>query len=176
MKIKLTLVSLFLAGTVLSQTTNTSPPLLYSPIVDYLSRSNVLFASYGIYDTTSHKGGGGVALAYGLSEFVVPTIRFDYINGSIWNPSMSIQLQVPVTVLGRLHITPLAFDGIATVFSGKGKHNFEPENIAGIGLAIGFGNKNSPFFVPKGIVADYERWTGAGFNDNQIRVGSYWRF
>lgn len=144
-------------------------PLLSSPIVDFLSRSNLIIAPYGIYDTTAGQGGGGIGLAYKLNDFIVPTLRFDYINGAIWNPSASIQLQVPVTIAGKLTVTPFAFDGIATAIAGKGHSNFEPENIAGIGAAIKISNS-------LGLVADYERWTGAGFNDNQIRAGFYWKF
>lgn len=175
MKIKLTLASLLLAGTLFAQSTNVSPPILSSPIVDFLSRSNLIGAVYGIYDQTSHKGGGGVALAYKMNEFVVPTLRIDYINSTIWNPSISLQLQVPITILGKWRAIPFAFDGLATVVSGKGKRNLEAENIAGVGLAIGFKSDTS-FYVPKGIVFDYERWTGSGFNDNQFRGGVYWKF
>lgn len=168
-------LAITVCGSVFAQTTtNTSVPFLSSPVVDFLSRSNLIIATYGIYDNTSHKGGGGIGLAYKLSEFVVPTLRFDYINGAIWNPSASLQLQVPVTILGKFQVTPFVFDGIATVFNGKGDHNFEPENIAGIGAAFKIQSSNK--WLPAGVIVDYERWTGAGFNDNQVRAGAYWKF
>lgn len=154
--------------------TNAPPPILSSPLVDFLSRSNLVVAPYFMYDTTSSKGGGGIALAYKLSDFIVPVFRVDGFEGTLWNMSASLQLQVPIHVLGKFDATPFVFDGIATPFAGKGRNNLEPENIAGIGAAIGFHSSNP--WIPKGIVADYERWTGAGFNDNQIRLGAFWKF
>lgn len=151
-----------------------SAPILSSPIVDFLSRSNLIVATYGIYGTTSHEGGVGLGLGYKLSEFVVPTLRFDYIAGRIWQPSASLQLQVPVTIAGRITVTPFIFEGIATPLTGKKGANFDPVNIAGLGAA--FKLPAFRWYTPSGLIWDYERWTGAGWNDNQIRFGAYWKF
>lgn len=147
---------------------------LSSPIVDFLSRSNLIVATYGIIDSTSKTGGGGIGLGYKLSDFVVPTLRFDYIGGRIWQPSGSLQLQVPVTIAGKFTVIPFIFEGIATPLTGKGNKNFDPVNIAGIGAALQL--PHSHWYNPAGVIGDFERWTGAGWNNNQIRAGVYWKF
>lgn len=173
---KKTLMVLALAATSVagySQVTNV--PFISSPIYDFLQKSNLIVATYGIVDTTSKHVGGGVALAYKLSEFIVPTIRMDAIDGKIWQPQMNLQIQAPVTLFGKLTFIPFVFDGIATPVMGKGAQNFQPINIAGVGAAVQF-PKSDKWYVPSGAVGDFERWTGAGWNNNQIRAGVYWKF
>lgn len=150
--------------------------ILSSPVWDYLQKSNVVVATYGIYGMKSHDYGVGIGVGYKLSEFVVPTIRFDYIGGRIWQPSASLQLQTPVQLFNKsITAIPFVFDGIATPITGKKDANFDPVNIAGLGVAIQF-KQGTAFYIPKGVIADYERWTGAGWNDNQVRAGMYWKF
>lgn len=150
-------------------TVTNAPPLLSSPLWDIFSNTNLIIGIDGIYDVTDHSGGVGIAAAYKLNEMLAPVARLDYFKGAIWNAQIGLQLQVPVTIAGRLKITPFAFDSIATVLNGHGSHNWEPENVAGIGAAISI----SKHWV---VAGDYERWTGAGFNDNQVRFGGFYKF
>lgn len=155
-----------------SVTPPSTAPFLSSPIVDFLSHSNLMMAIYPIYDSKTHNFGGGIGFGYKLSDFLVTTLRFDEINGRIWSPSASIQLQLPIHVLGKFDVIPLVYDGIATPLTGK--NSFDPINIAGVGGAIEF--HSTHWYVPAGIIADYERWTGGGMNDNQFRIGPFWKF
>jgi hypothetical protein len=148
-----------------------SAPVLSGPaasIVDFLtSASNIMVAPYGIASSDMKKFGAGLGIGFRVSEFVVPTLRLDYFDGTIWMPSASLQLQAPLKILGKWTVIPFAFGGLATPLSGKGVDNGSAVGIVGIGAAIRFGEKWD-------LIGDYEKWTG--FSTDQIRVGFVYKF
>lgn len=171
------LISIALAAGTLAGYSQTEPPspAIDSPIFTFLTQgSNYIVATYGIYDTTTHKFGGGIGAGYKLSEFVVPTLRLDYVDDRLWMPSGSLQLQVPVRILGKVEVSPFVFTGIGTPI-GTSKTG-EPVGIFGIGAALKLnrGTKAS-WAIPDYVIGDFERWTGAGLNSNQVRLGVGWR-
>lgn len=153
------------------------PPVIKSPVWDFLTQgSNYVFATYGIYNATSESFGGGIGAGYKLSEFVVPTLRLDYINHRFYVPSGSLQLQVPVTVLGKVRVTPFAFSGIATLLNAGSGDNGNVIGIFGLGGSISLVKGHDKWYVPDYLLFDYEKWTGGGFNDDQYRFGVGFRF
>lgn len=161
--------------------TNTTP-IVSSPVWEFVTAgaSNWYFGTYVIYDTTSKDFGGGIGAGYKLSEFVVPIMRVDYLNRggksfkeNIFIPSGNIQLQVPVKLFGKVTVTPFAFTGVATSIN-NGSDSGDVIGIFGTGAYLGLGEH--AWYVPVNVIADYERWTGSGFNDDQIRCGLVWHF
>lgn len=123
--------------------------------------SNFMFAAYGIASVDFDKFGGGVAVAYKVSDFVVPTVRLDYYDGNLWMPSGSLQLQVPLK-FGSVKVVPFGFTGIATPVAGHLVASGTAIGIFGMGAAVQLSSRFD-------LVADYEKWT-AGLGD-QIRFG-----
>lgn len=137
-------------------------------ILDFLSQgSNWMAAAYGTMNDKADKFGGGVALAYKVSDFIAPTMRLDYFDGKVWMPSASVQLQVPVTILGKVTVIPFALTGIATPISGKGTDNGSAVGIFGAGMAVRLGSHFD-------LLADTEKWTG--FDGYQFRFGGLYKF
>lgn len=138
-----------------------------SSLLDFLGTgSNWMIAPYGIV-STDQKFGGGVAVGYKISNFVVPTMRLDYFDGQVWMPSASLQLQAPLTILGKVTVVPFAFGGLATPIAGKGASNGSAVGIFGAGAAVRISSKFD-------IVADYEKWSG--FKGAQMRFGILYKF
>lgn len=151
--------------------TNTGNPFLSGPatqILDFLSTgSNWMAVAYGTSSDKFDKFGAGVALGYKATDFLVPTLRLDYYDGSVWMPSASVQLQAPIKLFGKVTVIPFAVSGIATPISGRGTGNGSAVGIFGAGLAA---QVSSHFDV----IADAEKWTG--FSGYQIRFGALYKF
>lgn len=144
-------------------------------VADFFSHANIKYATYLIYDSTTKKVGAGVGFGYNVNDFLVSVIRLDEINGGVFVPSGSLQLQAPITIKGFI-VIPLAFSGIATSLNNK--KNGDNGNVVGIfgsGVAIRL-PASTKWYIPKDIIVDYEKWTGGGFNDNQYRGGFVWMF
>lgn len=166
-----------LCATGYSQDTNSTPFRWWeSPITSTLSQgTNYIGATYGIYDMKTKEFGGGIGVGYKINDYVVTVVRLDAISDHLFVPSGSIQLQVPMKFLGRIEVTPFTFSGVATSLNGD-DNNGEAIGIFGVGGAIKFGNNESAWYVPKGLIGDYEHWTGGGFNDDQVRFGVLFKF
>jgi hypothetical protein len=110
-----------------------------------------------------------------VNDFVVPTVRLDYLDGELWMPSASLQLQAPVKLFGRMTLIPFGFGGIATPITGKGSDNGTAVGIYGIGGAIrlDFLGGNTSRWKPLDIIFDCEKWTG--FPSQQYRLGFVWK-
>jgi hypothetical protein len=127
--------------------------------------TNWIGCGYGIYDTGTKSFGGGVAMAYKLSDFALPVVRLDYIHQNIFMPSATIQLQLPFDLWG-FRVTPLTFTGIATPLSGKDAINGSPIGMIGAGVSVSKGRF--------GLVADVENWSK--FSGLQFRLGAWFSF
>jgi len=62
--------------------------------------------------------GGGLAIISEITPAVATGLRLDYLDGSVWMPSMSLQLQTHVPI-GRLTLVPFAFSGRPLRFLGR---------------------------------------------------------
>lgn len=150
-------------------------PVISSPIWQFVTADSTnWYCGAGVtYDDTDKSGGGWAGVGYQLSTYVVPIIRVDVLKRGVFVPSGNLQFQVPVKLFGRIETTPFAFTGIATSINNPGDSG-NAIGVFGTGLIIKF-NSSSPY-IPDGIIGDYERWTGGGFNNNQIRLGPFWGF
>lgn len=162
---------LALAGYSQTVNTNTTPPTLEGPgiiALKFLSQgTNWSVAPYGLYDTHTHKGGAGVAALYHVTPVFSAGMGVDYINSEIWMPSGDVQLGLPLTVMGKVDVTPFGYTGISTAISGRGDHNGTAVGIFGAGLATGIYKKLSVF-------AAWEK--RSGFDGDLIRFGASWKF
>lgn len=144
---------------------------IWSPILDALSHSNLVAATYMMADTTDGTFGGGAALGYRLNDFMVPFFRADYTHGHIWTLSGSLQLQAPIYFgatpekpKGKVTLTPFAVAGVATSFNADNG----VVSIAGVGLAARASDQKW------GVIMDYEWWNGGPFKNNcELRFGPY---
>ncbi len=160
-------------GTTTSSTppTNTQPAVITGPVADALKfittsgASNWVVAPYLIYDDGNREFGAGIGLGYQLSQYFVPTLRCDYLNKEIWMPSASMQLQAPVTIMGKLTATPFVFGGMATPLSGQEDENGSLVGIYGVGMSITL--KKDRLY----LLGDVEQWNGAKFTGRQYRAG-----
>lgn len=179
--IAIALLAVGLAFTGNSQTNN--PPFVWSPVFDMIGKSNLVAGTFATYDSTDKSWGGGVFLGYKLTEMLVPLFRFDYVRQDAYAVSGNLQLQLPIDIgkseahpEGVVRLTPLTFAGLATSWNNKDNSNDgNPIGIFGAGFAISFNGDHS-WFIPSGIAADWEHWTGGGFNDDQYRFGPFWKF
>lgn len=173
MKKVLTLLAVCFTLTGYSQLVTNSAGVFGGPITNVINffkqfpNTNWGVAPYGVYDLTSHKAGGGLAVAYKLTDFTVPFIRGEWLDGAIWTAQGGMQLQAPIVLGNAITVTPFTFVSIATPFSGAGNNNGEPVGIMAGGVDI-MVTKWSKMFS---VVGDYERWTGGGFHDDMVRVG-----
>lgn len=153
----------------LSSDTNGLPQPI-GQVFSFLAQgSNWIVAPYGTFTTDRHYG-GGLALGYHLSDFVIPFMRLDYLDypgREIWLPSGSVQLQAPINFSPSVSLIPFVVGGVATSVSGRGQDNGSVVGIFGGGADL----KLSKHF---GILADYEIWSG--FPAEQIRFGFHWKF
>lgn len=152
--------------------TNTPPGVISGPGAEVLSflgtASNLMVVPFGTYSTDNGgKFGGGIALAYKASDFVCPMLRFDYLDKQITMPSAALQLQLPVTIAGKITVIPFAFSGVATPISGKGNDNGAVSGMFGAGAAVRISSRFD-------LVGDIEKWTG--FKGQQYRFGVLYKF
>ena len=152
-----------------AQTVSTNTPVVDSPVFQFLasSSSNWFVAPYGIATTKASKYGGGLAIGYKLSDYVAPVMRLDYLDGTLWMPSASLQLQVPFTLFGKVTTIPFTFAGIATPIAGAGTLNGSAVGIYGAGAAFRLTTKFD-------FVGDIEKWSS--FPGQQIRFGVLYKF
>lgn len=136
---------------------------------------------YGLYaPALKQKYGGGLALLYPLSTYVVTGARVDWVNGGFWMPSGNATLQLPIKLTSWLTITPFTYAGIGVPLGGAqvagfvlpGKpspdNNGQPTAILGYGAAIDI-YKSTGFIKHASLVGDAEKWTG--FDGQQYRLG-----
>jgi len=183
MKTKLmTIIGLLaLACSGFAQTNITIPPDAPAPVqeagsvLNFLSSAgtNLMVAGYGIYSTGSRSAGGGIALAYKLTDFIAPAVRLDYLNRSFYQGSFSTQLQYPLTFGNKITVVPFALGGVATPFGGAGKDNETVQGIAGVGLAVRMDWLGS-FGKHLDLIADWEKWSAT--SGNQYRFGVLYKF
>lgn len=145
-----------------------STPFLSGPAADLfhsLLFTNVIVVGYGEInmDDTS-KYGGGLAIGYHASDYLVPFVRLDYIDHNITEVSATAQLQLPATLFGKLTLVPLAYAGTGTAVGGKGPNNGNIVGILGAGGAIRIGSQFD-------ILASYEMRTGQGIQDHLALLG-----
>lgn len=162
--------------------TLTNPPpvvTLSGKVLGFLSQgSNFLIAPYGIYSTGTKSAGGGVAVAYKVNDFVLPTIRLDYLDKNFYQGDFTTQLQYPITLSqSNLTVIPFVLGGVATPFGGAGSANTTVQGIAGLGMALrldflgGFGKQCD-------LVADWEKWSASPGDQYRfgiaIKLGKNW--
>lgn len=155
-------------------TVPTNNPIVDSPIFQFFTAqsTNWYIGTYGIYDTTSKDYGVGFGAGYKVSDFVVAVMRLDILSGGVYVPSGNIQLQVPVKIMNKFVLSPFLFTGVATSLNSD-QDNGQIIGIFGFGGIVDFANDK--WYLPDAVIADWERWTGGPFENNQVRVGLMFR-
>lgn len=164
-------LALGLVVTNIQAQTNT-PGTTLSDVFKFLgASSNFTFAAYGLYDTTTKTTGAGFAGEYMLSPYVGAVLRLDYLNKDVYEIQGNLQFQYPIhfSTNSALALVPFTFAGVGTPIAGKGSQNGSVVGVASVGAALRL-SQHLDFLV------GYERWTGAGFNDNVIGAGLAWKF
>jgi hypothetical protein len=126
--------------------------------------SNVAIAPYGIYDTGTKKLGGGVLALYNVNRYVAGGIGGQYLNGEMWMPSAQFQFSAPLTIGGKLTLSPLAFTGIGTPL-GSGATYSGVTGIFGAGMSVKVSSRLNAFVA-------VAKWTG--FEGQQWYGGFAW--
>jgi len=178
-KLHMILITIALALVTIKTSAQTNPPVIASPVMDAFSflstpSSNWMFAVYGI-STKSEGQGFGIGALYKVSENFGAVLRLDRIQNETFMPSGNFQVQVPVTLMGKITVVPFAFTGVATPINAQPGH----EGVVGIfGIGSAFrvpeSIKGKSRFIPDDVVYDYERWTS--YAGGQHRVGFLWKF
>lgn len=154
-----------------SVNTNTSPPTLEGPgiiALNFLSQgTNWTIAPYGLYDTDTRKAGAGIAALYSVTPVLSAGMGLDYINHEIWMPQGDVQIGLPITIMGKLTLKPLAYTGISTSISGRGERNGDAIGIFGAGMA-------ATVYKNLGIFSAWEK--RSTFDGQLIRFGLSWKF
>ena len=153
-----------------SPPTNVVPPIPVDTVWNFIrdAGTNLAFSAYGLYDLTTKTGGAGVAMDYHISPYVGAAIRLDYLNHEILMPVGNVQLQLPLKI-GPLVVVPFAVGGAGTPLSGQGANNGDIVWVMSTGASFHLTQNLS-------ILAGYEHWSGAGFNDDVIGLGARWKF
>ncbi len=177
MKRLLSLLGL-VALTATAQTNTNLPPAsvqVVTQLEQFLSGAgtNLMVIPYGIYSSgDGGKYGGGLCLAYKLSDYVVPGFRIDYLHSQFYQGSITTQLQLPIK-FSVATIFPFGLAGMSVPFSGAGSDNGTVQGVAGLGLAVKF-NGGGWLATHLDLVADWEKWSA--MNGDQYRFGVVLKF
>ena len=181
------LASLPVVGTPTNYVAN--PPTIQSSVqglADALANgvTNWYIGVYGLYAPKLQKHlGFGFGAAYPLSEYVITTVRIDYINGGFWMPSGNATLQIPISIpvpasitTNKIMLTPFAYAGVGIPVGGASGNNGQATGILGTGAVLNLWTSSTP--SPKWysidsvkLVGDIEKW--GGFDGNQYRLGLF---
>jgi hypothetical protein len=129
--------------------TNTSPPTLSGPFVDFLGSlsqaTNWGVATFGIYtphsSTSSSSGasyGAGAVVLYNISPYVATGVGIDWLDKNVTMPSAQVQFQAPIRIGGTNGVIfrPFAFTGVATPVAGEGTDNGTAVGLFGAGIGV----------------------------------------
>jgi len=147
---------------------NTPPPLppvatngvttsFLSDVVDWFSQgSNFMVVPYGLVskgDNGKYGGGGGIALAYEVSQYFVTGMRVEYLDSQFYQGSFTGQLQLPLHIIKNHDIVPFVLGGVSVPFGGGTSGNAGTvQGVAGTGVAFMLSSK---WF----LVGDVEYWS-----------------
>lgn len=148
---------LALGATLSAQTTTNTPPLppvatngvlttsFLSGTLQWLKDgTNFIVVPYGILTVDDHNkygGGGGIALGYEVSQYFVSGMRLEYINKAFYQGSFTGQLQIPVTLFGKVTVVPFLLGGVSVPFGGGAQDPSSVQGVAGTGLAVRLSSK-----------------------------------
>jgi len=131
--------------------------------------TNFIVVPYGIVTTGNNKydAGGGVALAYSISEYFVAGMRMEYLNKAFYQASFNSQLQIPITLFGKVTVVPFVLGGVAVPFGGSANDPGSVQGIAGAGMAVRLSKKVD-------LIWDLEKWSATP--GQQYRFGIGYKF
>jgi hypothetical protein len=168
-----------LSLSVLAQDAKTPPPISTNGVADFsfwqdtinwiAEGTNFIVVPYGIVTSGDRRydAGGGVALAYAISDYVVTGMRFEYLNKAFYQASFSSQLQVPITLFRKFTVVPFVLGGVAVPFGGGAQDPGSVQGIAGTGLAVRLTKKID-------LIGDVEKWSAT--SGLQYRFGVGYKF
>lgn len=122
--------------------------------------SNYFAVPYGTFATGDKSFGGGLALGYHATEWVVPVARLEYFDHNLWNIAMTVTLQPPRSLFGKIPIIPFASVGGGTSLGGAGDENGKFVSMVGGGAVLHFDTFGQSWFAKHSfLVGAYEHWT-----------------
>ena len=164
---------LTLGGVVTAQTnlppvaTNNASGFL-TDVVNWFSQgTNFIVVPYGIVTSGNngkYGGGGGVALAYEVSQYFESGMRIEYLNKAFYQGSFTAQLQVPITLFKKVTVVPFILGGVAVPFGGGAANPGSVQGIAGTGLAVRLSTKWD-------LIGDIEKWSATPGQQYRLGVG-----
>ena len=162
-----------------AQTDTNAPPLppvatngpsvgFFTDTINWLAEgSNFIVVPYGIVSSgnnNKYEAGGGVALAYSISQYVVTGMRMEYLNKDFYQASFNGQLQVPITLFKKVTVVPFVLGGVATPF-GAGSTGINPvQGIVGAGMAVRLSSKWD-------LISDVEKWSAVPGQQYRFGIG-----
>lgn len=163
-------VSPFTVGTNAPASTNSWFGPHVGGVIDFLSQSGsnwtvIPFVTF-LEDDQREELGGGIAAIYSISDYAGAMLRLDYLDGEVYMPSGNFQLQLPITLFGKVQAVPFALTGVATSLN-SGEDDGDVIGIVGTGLGVRVSDRI-------GVVYGIEYWTG--FSGYQHRLGVAIRF
>lgn len=132
--------------------------------------SNFIVVPYGIVSTGNngkYDAGGGVALAYSISQYAEMGMRVDYLNKAFYQGSFSGQLQVPINLFKKVTVVPFVLGGVAVPFGGGATDPASVQGIAGAGMAVRLS-------AHWDLIGDIEKWSATP--GQQYRFGIGYKF
>lgn len=125
------------------------------------SASNIVVAAAAEYSPETSTYGASLALVYNITPVVGTMLRFDYLPGRVDGSSdfsmvsANMQLQLPMTILGKVQWTWFGLSGIATPLGGAGGDNGTVQGVFGAGADIKIPSLSSHWLM----AFDVEKWT-----------------
>lgn len=140
-------------------------------VVDFFSQgTNFIAIPYGIVTTgngSKYGGGGGIALAYEVSQYFDAGMRVEYLDKHFYQGSFTSQLQVPITLFKKVTIVPFILGGVSVPFGGGAADPGSVQGIAGTGLAVRLSSKWD-------LIGDVEKLSATP--GQQYRLGIGYKF
>jgi hypothetical protein len=106
---------------------------------DATTGSNYWVAPYMMKSTKSSSWGGGIAIAFDQNPSTTvlkPILDLSYFDRQFWFGNLSLQLQPPRNLLGKLPTIPFLTVGGTMPFSGAAGANGNVFPVYGVGLAV----------------------------------------
>ena len=152
-------------------TNGVTPGFLTDVLTFFSQGTNFIVVPYGIVtagNNNKYGGGGGLALAYEVSQYFNSGMRIEYLNKAFYQGSFTTQLQVPIKLFNKVTVVPFILGGVAVPFGGGTENNAGTvQGIAGTGLAIRLSSRWD-------ILGDIEKWSATP--GRQYRFGFGYKF
>lgn len=177
-------IALIAAGFTTQAQTNVTSETIWDILT---TGTNYFVVPFATASLSGNAFGGGVAVGYKATAALQPMVRLQDFDSKLYVANISLQLQVPRTLMGKVPIVPFVVAGAgipvntATVPGGVTISAGDPIAIAGAGawVPLDWISPSSTFLQSLSLFGDYEHWTGASLptkDQNQANFGLSYSF